>query len=57
MRRGRLTGHLLNKKEHAYRPCWFFRKEEVHALQADREYICSHKRWLTGIRRKAGWED
>jgi excisionase family DNA binding protein len=57
MRRGRLTGHRLNKKPTAYRPWWFFKRADVDALLADPQYNRNHKRWLATVRRKAGWED
>lgn len=57
MRRGRLTGHRVNKKPTAYRPWWFFKRSDVDALLADPQYNRNHKRWLDTVRRKAGWGD
>jgi hypothetical protein len=57
MRRGRLTGHRINKKRRSSRPWWFFKKADVDALLADSEYNRNHRRWLKGVRRKAGWEE
>jgi len=43
--RGRLVGHHHTPRKVRIRPWWFFRKEDVHNLQADPEYTRHHKRY------------
>jgi len=57
--RGRLKGHRSerDRKGRSGRfKWWFYRKDDVHALQSDPAYNDHHKRWIKTRTRKAGWD-